>query len=170
MLDGALSEFLPHIHTQAIARSQTVLEHDFLFHLRIRGRPEDGLIDHADIPLGQIFRRHGQFARGKQPALTLFRGQSRRSERIAEIAGRVGFGEAVLVDVHDALHPQWREDVLAQKLQQRLAARLLYNQSRDYEIGVAVLPLGSRIKIERLARPLVENLVRGDRLQHEGGT
>src|SRR5208337_2152706 len=40
MLDGALSEFLPHIHAQPIARSQAVLEYDFFFHLRVRGRTE----------------------------------------------------------------------------------------------------------------------------------
>jgi len=63
----------------------------------------------------------------------------------------------------------WREDVLAQKLQQRSPLAFSTNQSRDYEIGVAVLPLGSRIKIERLARPLVENLVRGDGCSMKGG-
>ncbi len=41
------------------------------------------------------------------------------------------------------------------------------DQSRNHKIGVAVLPVGSRIKIKRLARPLVENFVGGDGLQHE---
>jgi hypothetical protein len=125
------------------------------------------LIDHADIPFREILGGHGQFTRGKQPALSLFWRQSRRPERIAQVAGRVGFGGPILVDVHDALHPQRRENVLAQKLQQRLAAGFFYNQSRNHKIGVAILPVRSRIKIQRLARPLVENLLGRDGLQHE---
>ncbi len=57
--------------------------------------------------------------------------------------------------------------MLAQKLQQGHAADFLDNQARNYKIGVAVLPLGRRIKIKRLARPLVENLLRCDGLEHE---
>src|ERR1035438_1924629 len=63
--------------------SQPVLEYDFLLHLRVRGRPKYSLIDHAYIPPRQIFGRHGQFTRGKQPAFPLFRSQSRWTESVS---------------------------------------------------------------------------------------
>jgi hypothetical protein len=53
-------------------------------------------------------------------------------------------------------------------LQQRFAAGFFYDQSGNDEVGVAVLPLGSGIEIERLAGPEVENFVGVYGLQHEG--
>ena len=66
----------------------------------------------------------------------------------------------------DAFHAERQKNTIAEEFQKRLATRLLNNQPSDYEIGIAVLPLGAGLEVERLARPLIQNLVGSHGLQH----
>jgi len=56
-----------------------------------------------------------------------------------------------LVSVGDALYGEGCKYLLLQKLHQRFTADLLDNQSGNDIIRIAVLPLRSGVKIERLA-------------------
>ena len=91
----------------------------------------------------------------------------RGAQRIFEVSGRIGGRKFVEVGVGDAGHFQRGKDSLAEKLQERHAGNFLDDDSGDNVIGVAVLPLGSRLEVERDLGPAIHDLFGGDRLQHE---
>ncbi len=126
------------------------------------------LVDDGDIPLGEIFGGHGEFAGGEEPALAFFGGGARRAEGETKIADGVGVAEAFLVRVEDAGHGERLEDFLLEEGEERHAGNFFDDETRDDVVGVGVLPLGAGIEIERLAGPLVEDVLGGGGLEHVG--
>ena len=162
MCDQARRRHRPDLHAETVARGQRHFFSSALgLHLSIRGRLEDGPIDHRDVPARQIASRHRQFAGGEQPAFA-FLGRGNRGGPSANRRYRTGsFGPSgalsMSLTVVIANRP---EDTFRQELEQRHPARLLHDQAGDDVVGVAVLPAAARLEVERLARPLVQDRLR----------
>ena len=126
------------------------------------------LIDDRNVPLCQVFHGHGQFACRKEPAASYLGRRTRRAERITQVTDWICVEELGPINVGDAFHVEGRKYLFLQKLQQRFATGLFDDESGDDIIRVAVLPLRAGLKIERLARPSVQNPFCRDWLQHIG--
>ena len=148
-------------------RADAVLQTHLGFHLLIRRRLQHRLVDHGDVPSGQVGRRHRELAGGEHPARALLRRRPRRAERVAEVAGRIALRKLVLVGVGDALHAERREDALPEERPERHPGRLLGDEAGDDEVGVAVLPLRAWLEVERPLGPALDDPLRRNRLQHE---
>src|ERR1700731_3750491 len=91
-------------YAEPITCPQAILKEDFRFKLLIRSRSHQFLIDDRNIPLRQVFRGHGQFTSGKEPAASFLGRRMRRRKRITLVAGWIGVAELGLVSVGDPLH------------------------------------------------------------------
>ncbi len=167
VLDHSVPALHPDEHAQPVVGADPAVEPDLGFHRLVRRRLQQALLDHCDIPLGQIARRHCQLAGREEPALPFLGRGMEWAQREAHVAGGVGLGEPAEVDVHGARHVERLEDVLLDELHERCAAHLLDDGAGDDEVGVAVLPLAAGREVERLLGPPIHNGLRGDRLEHE---
>ena len=144
----------------------TVLEHHRRRQCVVPGRRQDSAVDEADVPLSEIARRHREFARREQPPGRHDGRRAERPEGMTVVADRIGLTQTPHVHVRDAVHAEWREHPRLQELDQRHPRDLLDDPPRDHVVGVAVLPLGPRIEIQRLLRPRVEDLLSRRRHHH----
>src|SRR5216684_8937687 len=117
MSELTMAQFLSYGNAKPVAGVGSVLQIDGGFKRHIRSRLEQALLEERDVPLLQVFGRHGQFARGKQPVLALLRGRTERPQRVTKVARGVAGRKLCLVSIGDAGHTQGLEDALAQKLQ-----------------------------------------------------
>src|SRR6185369_4663442 len=154
VLDDAMSLIVVERDAESVVRALSVLQLYFGLHFLVGGRLENGLIDHGDVPLREVGGSHVEFAGCEHPSLAFQRRDTRRTERVTKIANGVGFGRMRFVDVEHAVHAEGTEDVVGEELQDGFATDLLDDGPGDGEVGVAVLPLGAGIEVERLARPL----------------
>jgi hypothetical protein len=163
-----VSAIVAHIHTEAIARAETILQQDIRCKFTIGSGLQEFLVDDGDVPFGEIFGGHGELAGGEEPAFAFLGCGARRAEGVTKVAGGVGVAEALLIRVEDTGHGEGLKNFLLEELQEGHAGNFFDDQAGDDEIGVGVLPLGAGIEIERLAGPLVEDLLRGGGLEHVG--
>jgi len=140
-------------NAESVKRPQAVLEQDFRLKVVIGSGFHQFLIDDRNVPLCQVFRGHGQFACGKEPAASFLGRRTRRAERKTQVTGWIGVAELGLIRVGDALHVERCKHLFLQKLQQRFAAGLLDDQSGNDIIRVAVLPLRPGLKNRAACAP-----------------
>ena len=124
------------------------------------------LVDHGDVPPGEIARRHRQLAGGEEPAAPLLGRLAQWSERVAQVALRIGGAECRVVGDQYRLQVERREDLPPKKGDHRHAGHLLDDHPGDDIVGVAVLPPGTGLEVERLARPRVGDLAGRRGMQH----
>jgi hypothetical protein len=91
-----------------------------------------------------------------------------RADGVADVAGGIGLGQGLMIEVMDGLHAELREDARAEKFECTIAGSFLQHAARGDETGVAVLPGCAGLEIERLGGPTVENAFGGYGLPHEG--
>ena len=76
----AVAGIVAHVDAEAVPRAGAVLQQDIRFHFPIGGGREQFLLHEGDVPLGEIFGGHRQFAGGEEPALA-FLGSGARGPR-----------------------------------------------------------------------------------------
>ncbi len=76
-----------------------------------------------------------------------------RPDGIANVAGGIGAGERLTIQVVDGLHSELRKYPGPQELEGRNAGSLLQHAAGDDESSITVLPGGSGLKVERLDGP-----------------
>src|SRR5258706_10446874 len=90
-------------NAESVKRPQAVLEQDFRFKVVIGSGFHQFLIDDRNVPLGQVFCGHGQFACGKEPAASFLVRRTRRAERETFVTGWISVPELCHISVWFAL-------------------------------------------------------------------
>ena len=111
-------------------------------------------------------RAHRQFAGGVDPAGSFLGSLAERAQRITEVANGVFVREGRAIGVEDAGHSEGVKDALVEEFHKAHSAGFFDDLTRRDVVGVAVLPARAGLEIERLVRPLIENLHRFHRLEH----
>ena len=141
------------LHAETVAGGVTGIEQHVGLQELVRSRLQQRLIDDRDVPQRQVVGGHRQLAGAEQPSRRLLR-RRRNGPSPLRNSGCASFGPSgPRSKSADRRHLQRREDALLQELHERHAGHALDDRRRDHVVGVAVLPLGARREIERLARP-----------------
>ena len=168
VLDGAMALAIADFDAEAVFSALSVFQLDLGKHLLVALGGENRLSNKALVPEGEVVGGHGELAGGEHPACAFFWRGTQRPESVAIVGGGVGRHELVRVGVPDGGHAQGAEDMLGEKLKERLAGDDLNDAAGDDVVGVRVLPLCAGIEVERLLGPGVEDLLRGGGLEHGG--
>ena len=168
MLNVGAAIALAQENSQSVTATDTVLEQHRLEHLRIGSRGEQRTIHQADVPKGQVVRRHGELSGCKHPARTFLGRWALGTEGVALIAGGIRGRQPGGIRVVDVVHAQRQEDTFLQQVDQRNAAYLLDDSTRNDKVGVGILPLRAGVEIQGSFSPYIQDVLRGCGNHHGG--
>src|SRR5262249_8499836 len=110
---------------QAVLSAGAILQQFRFFHLAVRLRFQDCLVDHRDIPLRQIGSRPRQLACGKHPTFSFLRSRPWRAQPVAMVASRRSWWQSRVITIEHILHSERIEDAAVQEIEHRHPATSL---------------------------------------------
>src|SRR4029077_301643 len=111
-------------------------------------------------------RERRQLAWGNNRALSFLRSRTRRAESIAMVASRRSWWQSRAIAIEHGFHSERIEDAAVQEVEQRHATTSLHDHAGGDLVRVAVLPVRSRLEIERLLRPAFQDFLRRSWFHH----